>query len=217
MAAVPESAMMKVGGEDLEGVFMRVRYRHLSTSLVLSLAVLLGALIFPAIASTVNISMPGDVESQTVKTLNAHVTIDAPPSLVWQTITDYNRLKNILPGYEKSLVLKHSGSVKTVDVAMKVARLLPTYQYQVSVREDRDGYKLQMDRVSGDFKSLQAAYRLQPVNDGKQTMMFYSLALNTGFTMPGTGALLKSNTEKTMTALRTHIEAAHKQNLTARR
>ena len=50
---------------------------------------------------------------------------------------------------------------------------------------------------------------------GKQTLLTYSLALNPGFSMPGTGTILKSNTEKTMSALQTHIEARHRQSVTA--
>lgn len=167
----------------------------------------------------VTISMPGNADAGNVetKTLSASVTIDAPPSFVWQTITNYSRLKNILPGYEKSDVLKSAGSVKTVDVAMKVSLFLPTYHYQVSVRENRSGYRLEMQRISGDFDALNATYRLQPLNGGKQTMMLYNLSLDPGFNLPGTEAILKSSTEKTMTALRSHIESEHRQSVIGRR
>ena len=143
-----------------------------------------------------------------VKTLNARVTIEAPPNLVWQTITDYPNLKTIMPGYEKSTVLKSTGTTKVLDLAMKVAAFLPTYRYQVRVREMQASRTLKLERISGDLKTMTATYQLTPQDNGKKTLLTYSLNVDSGVKVPGAQGVLKSSTEKTLKALEKHIEAA---------
>ncbi len=149
--------------------------------------------------------------------MTAKVTIDAPPEAVWQVITSYGRLKDILPGYEKSTVLKENGTVKTLDVAMKVSRLLPTYKYQVQVQENRSAHQLKLRRIAGDFKKLDAVYQLYPKNGGKQTVLVYELDLETGLRIPGTDGIISANTEKTMKALRAHIEEKYHKSVIGQR
>lgn len=173
---------------------------------------LLGSFVFPptpAMADSDNmlmISIASVPKSGNAKTVHAKVLIDAPPALVWEALTDYSRMSDILPGYEKSRVLQSSGSRKLLDVAMKVSAFLPTYEYQVSAQEQAKDYRLSLTRVSGDFKSLNAVYKLIPQNRGKSTLLTYHLQLDPGFTLPGAQALIRSNTEKCMKAMEAHVE-----------
>lgn len=140
------------------------------------------------------------------KTVHAKVLIQAPPSLVWEMLTDYPELSDVLPGYERSRVLKSGGNHALLDVAMKVANFLPTYKYQVQTYENEANYQLNMTRVSGDFKSLQATYKLAPQSSGKSTLLTYQLNIDPGFTLPGAQGLIRTNTEKSMKALEKHAE-----------
>ena len=143
--------------------------------------------------------------SKAEKSIQTRLLIEAPPQLVWQTLTDYADIKNILPGYEKSTVLKANGSLKTVDIRMKVSAFLPAYHYQVQMKENAPNYSLYIRRISGDFKSLNADYKLVSQNNGTRTLLVYNLNLDTGMNLPGTQAIIRSNTEKSMKALETHI------------
>lgn len=147
----------------------------------------------------------GAAKAATAKVVQAKVLIKAPPSLVWQTITDYPRMKTILPGYEKSDVLKSSGPNKTLGIAMKVAPFLPTYQYQVQVRENQPAYQISLNRISGDFKTMRAVYQLQPQPNGS-TILAYTLTIDPGFSLPGDKGILKASTEKSLHALDRYIE-----------
>jgi|GEM_PF-2616958 len=157
------------------------------------------------------LSIANNADASNGKTIQAKLLIDAPPQLVWQTLINYPEIKHVLPGYEKSTVLKSSGNTKTVDLGMKVAAFLPTYHYQVQMTENQPAYNLNIKRISGDFKSLIANYKLVPQNNGARTLMIYNLNLDPGFNLPGTQALIKANTEKSMRALQRHIMLeAHK-------
>jgi ribosome-associated toxin RatA of RatAB toxin-antitoxin module len=151
------------------------------------------------------------------KTVQAKMLINAPPALVWNTITNYNALKNILPGYEKSNVIQSSGNSKLLDIAVKVASFLPTYKYKVRVQEEESSYKLSLNRISGDFKSLNATYRLVPQNNGTRTLLVYNLNIDPGFSMPGSLGIIKTNTEKSLKALEHHAEQEAKKSLIGQR
>ena len=163
------------------------------------------------------LSIASNANEANGKTIQAKLLIDAPPQLVWQTITNYPEIKHVMPGYEKSTVLKSSGSTKTVDLGMKVAAFLPTYHYQVQMTENQPGYNLSIRRISGDFKSLNANYKLVSQNNGTKTLLIYNLNLDPGFSLPGSQALIKSNTEKSMKALQRHIMQESRKSLIGQR
>jgi len=151
------------------------------------------------------------------RVVQARVLIDAPPSLVWETLTDYRNIKNTLPGYEKSTVLQSRGATKLLDLAMRVAAFLPSYKYQVLAKEDEGNYHLQLSRVSGDFKSLSASYKLSPQNNGSKTLLVYRLDIDPGFNAPGAQGLIKSSSEKTLRALENCAEREARKSLIGQR
>lgn len=152
------------------------------------------------------LSVASESTKTELKRVQAKVLIEAPPRMVWKTLTNYPRLKNILPGYEKSSVVRTKGSNIWVDIAMKVAVFLPTYRYQVQVSENEPDYRINMVRVSGDFKTLNATYQLVPQANGRRTLLVYNLNIDPGSFIPGSQGLIRSNTEKSLKALERHIE-----------
>lgn len=158
------------------------------------------------------VSVDSNAKSE-AKDVEAQITIDAPPHLVWKVLTNYGQMKNILPGYEKSNVVQSNGPNKLLDIAMKVVAFLPTYKYQVRVQENEAARQIDLNRVSGDFKHLSARYKLTPQNGGKQTLLTYHLSVDTGTNIPGSQAILRSNTEKSLKALEKHIEQEARRSL----
>ena len=149
--------------------------------------------------------------------LSARAIVDAPPAVVWKTMTNYNNLSNILPGYKQSQLVGSSGNTKTVNLALKVSALLPTYKYKVNIQENRQGMRLHLKRISGDFNALNASYKLQPMNDGKQTMIVYKLAIDPGSRIPGTNRILENNTKDSLAALQKHVEQKYQRSLIGRK
>ncbi len=149
--------------------------------------------------------------------ISAKVVIDAPPNVVWQGLTQYNQMKNVLPGYKKSTVLKSVGNIKTLDIGVKVSPVLPAYNYTMRVIENRPQMRLDFTRISGDFDSLKAHYKLTPTAGGKQTILTYGLVIDPGMKLPGQSKVIRSSTQKTLQALEKSIEAKYAQSLTARK
>ena len=174
----------------------------------------------PAMAaedSMLALSIASEPHPATAKTVQAKLMINAPPQLVWQTLINYSDIKKILPGYERSTVLKANGNSKILDIGMKVAAFLPTYHYQVQTQEDQTTYNLSLKRISGDFKALNAHYKLVAQNNGTRTLLIYNLELDTGINLPGSQGIIKSNTERSMKALERHIEQEARKSLIGQR
>ena len=152
-----------------------------------------------AVAAQPQVSV-ADAGNET-KVVKASVTIDAPAGTVWQTITDYNSLSAYMPGYKKSQVVTSSGASKTVDMSVKVASLLPAFNYRIQVKENRGAQRVDIKRISGDFDSFQASYRLVP--QGNKTLLVYELSIDPGSKVPpiGVNGTLKSNAADSLSAL----------------
>jgi len=184
-----------------------------TTVLSLSLALLL-ALASVASASTdfVNITeTPTDARK-----IDAKLVINAPPSSVWETLTDYNAFQSFVPGYKKSKVVSDKGASKVVDIQFKAAPLLPSYTYQVSVQENRSQWKMAIHRLSGDLKLLMGNYQLKPIENGTKTLLVHNLNIDTGADLPGTSAVLKSSSEKALLAVKTKSERNYQRSLISR-
>jgi len=197
-----------------------LRLRQYGAGFCLALALVGGGLCLPAEArddSLLMVSIASEPNKEAVKKVHAQVMIDAPPSQVWQTITDYKALRHILPGYDRSDILQDNGSSKRLSIVQRVAPLLPTYHYQVVVREQPNNRVITLQRVSGDFKSLSASYRLLPQSNGTKTLLTYQLHIEPDIELPGTQAIIKANTERSMKALESHIEQAYRKSITARK
>ncbi len=180
----------------------------------LAVAFLLAAIgpgTLPAIAEPENmlmVSVAPVAKHSNLKTVKAQVLIQAPPALVWDMLTDYPGVSEILPGYERTRVLSRSGSTTLMDVGMRVSNLLPLYKYRVRAQENEADRQLSMTRIAGDFKSLQASYKLTPQNHGKATLLSYQLSIDPGVSLPGSTGLIRNNTLKSLNALERHAELA---------
>ncbi len=171
----------------------------------------------PKVDGLQSLNVAASSHGGSARVVQARVLIDAPPSLVWETLTDYRNIKNTLPGYEKSTVLQSRGATKLLDLAMRVAAFLPSYKYQVLAKEDEGNYHLQLNRVSGDFKSLSASYKLSSQNNGSKTLLVYRLDIDPGFNAPGAQGLIKSSSEKTLRALENCAEREARKSLIGQR
>lgn len=183
---------------------------------LLFLSVLITGFLFTSSTPQAYAGQPVQISSAknaNTNTLSARAIVNAPPEVVWKTMTNYNNLSRILPGYKKSKLLSSAGSTKTVDFGLKVNALLPTYNYKCNIQENRQGYRLNLKRVSGDFNSLDASYKLQPMNGGKQTMILYKLAIDPGTKIPGTTKILENNTKDSLAAIQKHVEQQYQRSV----
>lgn len=99
-----------------------------------------------------------------VLAISAHATIGVPLPIIWQTLTDYDRLAQFIPGMKISRVLHRRGGTVIVKQAGEAKFLIFHYPINVVVQSDEHypatiGVRI----VSGNLRQLAGAYRIEPV------------------------------------------------------
>lgn len=90
-------------------------------------------------------------------------SLDAPPALVWQTLTDYGRLADFIPGMRSSKVASRNGAVTVVEQAGEARFLFFTYSIEVTVAStERPPYLIEARLLKGSLKRMDGAYRIAP-------------------------------------------------------
>ena len=96
------------------------------------------------------------------------VLLDAPHDLVWQTLTDYERLAQFIPGMRRSRVLERRGAVAVVEQVGEAGFLFFSFPIEVTLAStERPPHALEVSMLSGNLKRLEGAYRIEPQAGGR--------------------------------------------------
>ena len=94
--------------------------------------------------------------------------VDAPLDLVWQTLTDYNRLAEFIPGMRRSRVVERRGALAIVEQLGDAGFLFLTFPIEVTLAStERPPHVLEVSMLKGNLKRLEGAYRIEPQADGR--------------------------------------------------
>jgi carbon monoxide dehydrogenase subunit G len=93
--------------------------------------------------------------------------LDAPPELIWQTLTDYAHLAEFIPGMRSSKVVSQNGAVTVVEQAGEARLLFFTYPIEVTVAStERPPHLIEASLLKGNLKRMDGAYRIAPQAGG---------------------------------------------------
>jgi len=94
--------------------------------------------------------------------------LDAPHELVWQTLTDFDRLAEFIPGMRKSRVVSRNGAVAIIEQAGEARFLFITYPFEVMlISTERPPHVIEARLLKGNLKQLDGAYRIEPQGGGR--------------------------------------------------
>ncbi len=94
--------------------------------------------------------------------------LDAPLDLVWQTLTDYSRLAEFIPGMRRSRVIERRGAVAVVEQLGDAGFLFFSFPLEVTLAStERPPYVLEVSLLKGNLKRLEGAYRIEPRDGGR--------------------------------------------------
>ncbi len=140
----------------------RVRVRALTLVLLLSLP----SAATPARAAddiTVETARRGDAVEVVCR-----ATLRAPRELIHQTLTDYNRLAEFVPGMLKSRVLDVRGPVTIVEQVGEARFLVFSFPIEVTVATtDRPPDEINVRLIKGNLKRLEGSYRIEALDEGR--------------------------------------------------
>jgi carbon monoxide dehydrogenase subunit G len=94
--------------------------------------------------------------------------LDAPPDLIWQTLTDYDRLAEFIPGMRRSRLIERHGAVAVIEQSGDAGFLFLSFPLDVTLAStERPPHALEVKLLKGDLKRLDGAYRIEPQPDGR--------------------------------------------------
>lgn len=131
-------------------------------------------------------SSTSDVQEEQINCKPHQVTkvlVKARPEQVWQILTDYNSASKVFPTLKKCRVVSDNGSTKRVHYQVHPSGVMTCFEYDLEVREHP--HKLiEWHRVSGDFKAVDGFWKLEPVDNGRHTVVTYASHVNGGMFLP---------------------------------
>jgi ribosome-associated toxin RatA of RatAB toxin-antitoxin module len=103
-------------------------------------------------------------------------TLRAPRELVRQTLTDYNRLAEFVPGMASSRVLEVRGPTSIVEQKGEARFLFFSFPIEVTVATtERAPDLITVQLIKGNLKRLEGAYRMESLDDGRLVLHWRGL------------------------------------------
>ncbi len=97
--------------------------------------------------------------------------LDAPAELIWQTLTDYGRLAEFIPGMRSSRVVARSGAVTVVEQSGEARFLFVTYPIEVTLTStERPPHAIEATLLRGNLKRLDGLYRIEAQSGGRMLL-----------------------------------------------
>jgi len=94
--------------------------------------------------------------------------LEAPPAIVWQTLTDYDRLAEFVPGMRRSRVIERRGAGLLIEQSGEARFLSMTFPIEVTLATvERPPREIEANMVKGNLKRLEGIYRIEPQRDGR--------------------------------------------------
>ena len=140
--------------------------------------------------------------------VRARATIDAPHAVVWDTLTDYNRLSEFIPGMQKSRILEWRGNEAIVEQLGEAKFLFFSFPIDVTVGSASwppDAITVRV--IRGNLKRLEGGYRIERADDGRVVLRWTGLIEPDALLPPLLGeAVMRANIEDQFTGMVKEIE-----------
>jgi ribosome-associated toxin RatA of RatAB toxin-antitoxin module len=96
--------------------------------------------------------------------VRAHATVEAPLSIVWATLTDYDRLPEFIPGLRKSKVISRKGPSVVVEQSGEARFLMFTFPIDVTLEAvEHPPSSIKVRALSGNLRHFEGGYQVEPV------------------------------------------------------
>ena len=122
-------------------------------------AVLLAAFAPMALAAT-DMEVEATRNGQLIE-VRARATINAPLSVVWGTLTDYERLPEFIPGLKKSRVIARIGATSTVEQSGEARFLFLSVPIDVTLESTERPPNIEVRRIAGTVRYMQGRYETE--------------------------------------------------------
>ena len=140
--------------------------------------------------------------------VRARATLDASHAVVWDTLTDYNRLSEFIPGMQKSRIIEWRGSEAIVEQLGEAKFLFFSFPIDVTVGStSQPPDQIRVRVLKGNLKRLEGGYRIEHTPAGRVVLHWDGLIEPDAILPPLLGeAVMRANIEDQFTGMVNEIE-----------
>jgi ribosome-associated toxin RatA of RatAB toxin-antitoxin module len=110
--------------------------------------------------------------------------ISATPQTVWETLTDYERLPDFVPGLKSSKVMERKGSVVTVKQSGTAEFFFFKVPIDVTVESTEAWPSLEVRRIAGTVRRLQGRYQMLVLPDSSSVRLTWTGSIEPENSLP---------------------------------
>ncbi len=142
----------------------RLRSNGLCNNAFSAVALAAGAVFVPAFA-TVAVAAP-NIEVEATRSgdlieVRARATINAPLAIVWNTLVDYERLPEFIPGLTKSRVISRVGATSTIEQSGEARFLFLSMPIEITLESTERPPNIEVRRIAGTVRYLRGRYETE--------------------------------------------------------
>jgi ribosome-associated toxin RatA of RatAB toxin-antitoxin module len=148
-----------------------------------------------------------DPAGRSHRTVQAAILLDAPAERIWDVMVDCEGAPEFVPGLRECTVVERGDGWEVLQHRVRISSLLPqvTYRFRATYRRPE---RIDFVRIRGDLKAMEGSWTLVPVEDGRRTVVRYSVYLDPGFLAPQwlVRQALRHDLPELLRALRRRVE-----------
>lgn len=122
-------------------------------------------------------------ETRDAMVIHASIDIEAPPSIVWNVVTDCNRAPKYVPNMESCRIVQREPRGVQIRESIHNVMLLPRIRSLSRVEFD-NGKRMSFKNAGGDMRIAEGEWRLDPLEKGKATRLRYDAVLALNISVP---------------------------------
>ncbi len=115
--------------------------------------------------------------------VHAAVLIDTTAAKIWGILMDCEHTPEFVPGLLNCRYVQRGKDSDVLEQKLKRSWLLPVATYRFRARYEQFR-RIDFTRISGDMREFVGSWVLEPADDGRRTLVEYSIYLDPGFLAP---------------------------------
>lgn len=109
----------------------------------------------------------------------AFTFISAPPARVWDVLTDFDHYEQVFAGSECKVESRDKNQVTVLQKTSSFSVLIFSFGYELHSRYTLDPpYHLSYEAIDGTYQGSHGDFRLIPIENDKQTLLFHRAGIN---------------------------------------